>query len=217
MSDRLQALREQGAQRLDPTRFHYLEVLASRLPEAPERVRPTLEDKLQEAVAEYEARFAQAADAARGQVAELFAARPELARELRRLFKAGDFKALGKLRPSAPRPMAELNRHIRGVTGQDADAEMKSVRRFFEVWSRMAAVDQVEQAVGRGPEKAGPLNSHMLVLNSLALMRTLSPSYLRRFLSHVDTLLWLDQQGQKPMPVEAKAKPPAARRARPKK
>ncbi|MFZ2387771.1 MAG: DUF2894 domain-containing protein, partial [Polaromonas sp.] len=46
--------------------------------------------------------------------------------------------------------------------------------------------------------------SHMLVLRSLALMRKLSPDYLQRFLSHVDTLLWLDQANQKYTPVKAK-------------
>jgi len=58
-------------------------------------------------------------------------------------------------------------------------------------------VDQVEQSLKRGPENAGPLNSHMLVLRSLATMRELSPEYLRRFLSHAETLLWLDQESQR--------------------
>jgi hypothetical protein len=55
----------------------------------------------------------------------------------------------------------------------------------------------VVQATHRAPENAGPLNSHMLVLRTLGLMRELSPHYLRRFLSHTETLLWLEQaQGQ---------------------
>ena len=70
-----------------------------------------------------------------------------------------------------------------------------------------------DQAMVRGPENAGPLNPHMLVLRSLALMRQLSPDYLQRFLSHVDSLLWLDQENQKHTPAEAKP----ARRNRPKK
>lgn len=37
----------------------------------------------------------------------------------------------------------------------------------------------------------------MLVLHSLALMRTLSPDYLRRFLAQADALLWLDQVNEK--------------------
>jgi hypothetical protein len=76
----------------------------------------------------------------------------------------------------------------------------------------MAAENQVDQAVVRGPVNAGPLNSHMLVLRSLALMRKLSPHYLQRFLSHADTLLWLEQASQKSTPV--KAKPARAGRQR---
>lgn len=76
-------------------------------------------------------------------------------------------------------------------------------------WPRISAEDQVDQTVRRGPENAGPLNSHMLVLRSLALMRQLSPDYLRRFLSHLDALLWLDQANQQYTLTEAK---PARRR-----
>jgi hypothetical protein len=125
-------------------------------------------------------------------------------------------------RPCAP--LAQLNQYIQNVkqdgidhrlgsslvSDMEANSEMASVRRFREAWSRIAAEDQVDQAVGRGPVNAGPLNSHMLVLRSLALMRKLSPDYLRRFLSHVDTLLWLDQANQKYTPVKAKP----ARRSR---
>jgi len=36
------------------------------------------------------------------------------------------------------------------------------------------------------------------VLRSLSLMQEVSPDYLRRFLSHVDTLLWLEQATEVP-------------------
>jgi hypothetical protein len=53
--------------------------------------------------------------------------------------------------------------------------------------------EQVEQAAARKPANAGPLNSHALVLQSLALMRELSPDYLERFLRQVESLQWLDR------------------------
>jgi hypothetical protein len=34
---------------------------------------------------------------------------------------------------------------------------------------------------------AGPINSHMLVLRSLAMMQAISPDYLSRMISYVDT------------------------------
>lgn len=230
------SLRNEGAQRLDPARFHYLELLSQRMDTAPGEVRRILEGKLKIALTDYGERFRQAQNAASAELASLSARHPDQARELHRLFAAGDYRGMRRLgaqsafnRPCAP--LAQLNQYIQNVkqdgidhrlasgpgsrlvSDMEASSEMASVRRFREAWSRIAAEDQVDQAVGRGPVNAGPLNSHMLVLRSLALMRKLSPDYLRRFLSHVDTLLWLDQANQKYTPVKAKP----ARRSRQKK
>ncbi|MDP3202838.1 MAG: DUF2894 domain-containing protein [Hydrogenophaga sp.] len=108
------------------------------------------------------------------------------------------------VRHSGPSPLALLNRDLaaRALPG----GELRSVRGFREAWSRICAEDEVTQAVEQGPENAGPLNSHRLVLRTLALMRDLSPDYLRRFLSHADTLLWLEQAQ-----AQSRAKPPAAK------
>ena len=42
------------------------------------------------------------------------------------------------------------------------------------------------------------------MLRSLGLMQSLSPDYLRRFLSQVDSLLWLEQASSKPSGSAAK-------------
>ncbi|WP_137892771.1 DUF2894 domain-containing protein [Ramlibacter sp. 2FC] len=218
----LERLRSVGAQRFDPLRFHYLERLSQRMQAAPAGLRPILEGKLEAALQDYEQRFSQARKAAEDQVAGLSGRYPGLARELRRLLAAGDYAGLRRIGAQAAAdtgcaPLAELNQHIRqlaqGGSELEARPDMKSVVRFRESWSRIAAEDQVDQAMGRGPENAGPLNSHLLVLRSLGLMRQLSPDYLRRFLSHLDALLWLDQASQKCTSVEAKP----ARRSRSKK
>jgi Protein of unknown function (DUF2894) len=44
------------------------------------------------------------------------------------------------------------------------------------------------------------------VLRSLSVMRDVSPGYLRRFMTHLDALLWLDQLSPKPTAAEGKAK-----------
>ncbi len=115
-------------------------------------------------------------------------------------------------RPRAPppkplTPLGQLNQHIAGITPSSGTAgrpELRSAQAFRETWSRLCAEDEVAQAVQRGPENAGPLNSHMLVLRTLGLMRELSPDYLRRFMAHADSLLWLEQ-------ASAQLKPPAAK------
>ncbi len=98
--------------------------------------------------------------------------------------------------------LAELNQHIAQVA--PAGHELKSVLAFRESWSRIATEEQVTNAVQRGPENAGPLNSQMLVLRTLGMLRELSPHYLRHFVAHADALLWLDQ-------ASAKAKQPSVR------
>jgi hypothetical protein len=99
-------------------------------------------------------------------------------------------------------PLAELNQHIAGFS--PPGAELRSVQAFRESWARISTENEVTNAVQRGPENAGPLNSHMLVLRTLGLMRELSPDYLRRFMAHADTLLWLEQ-------ASAQLKQPAAK------
>lgn len=222
----LAALRSAGAQRLDPVRFHYLEVLSERLLAAPDEVQCILQGRLNEALTDYAERFKQARQAASDEVARLSSQRPDLSRELRRLFEAGDYRAVHRLGVPATcktsqTPLAQLNQHIRSVTqgvtphgmdgpgtvGRDPEnrTEMKSLSRFRETWSKIAAEDQVIKAIGRRPQNAGPLNSHLLVLRSLALMRDLSPDYLQRFLSHLDSLLWLEQASQQTTAAKPKA------------
>lgn len=173
----LASLRAAGAGHHDPLRFHYLEALARRLPTQPVAVQQVLARKLQQAVRDYDVR-ARAAPAADAQA-----------------------------RTATPdSPLRQLNRqlHERSQTPTDSvrvdggsGTQLKSARRFNEVWARIAAEQQFRQTLARGPENAGPLNSHKLMLRSLALMHALSPDYLRHFLSRMDALLWLEQANTK--------------------
>lgn len=193
----LESLRAEGAHLRDPARFRYLEALSRRLPTQPAAVQRLLAPKLQAALQDY-ARHPECLG------------RPEPAH-----------RPASPLSPAAESPLARLNRHIqdRAATGPTpglledigSASELKSVRGFGEVWSRISAERQVVQALGRGPDNAGPLNSHMLILRALTLMRSLSPDYLRRFLAQMDTLLWLDQANRQ----TALSAPRPARRARP--
>lgn len=178
------ALRSEGAWRLDPVRFHYLEALARRLPGQPEPVRRLLQARLQAALADYAGRLAQAQPAAPPAAA-----------------------------PAACAPLAQLNQSIRAARGAGREDELASVRRFRRAWSRSRSLDQVEQAAARKPANAGPLNSHVLVLQSLALMGELSPDYLRRFLVQVESLQWLERARAK-YPRQAAGAAQAAKPAR---
>ena len=218
---RLDALRD-AAQRLDPVRLHYLEVLSQRSAAAPEAVRRVLEARLDAALAELAQRLEHTEPAASdGEAPRPAAPLVALNRYIEGLRQPGDGPLPGVdigFGPGpgldlglGPRLDARLNHGI--ASDADAHRELPSVTRFRETWSRIAAEDQVTQAVERGPANAGPLNSHMLVLRTLSLLRGLSPDYLRRFLSQMETLQWLEQASQAITPV----KPKPARRSRVKK
>jgi hypothetical protein len=51
----------------------------------------------------------------------------------------------------------------------------------------------VTRAIQDRPDNPGPLNAQMLATRLLMALRRLSPVYLSRFISYIDTLLWLHQ------------------------
>ena len=203
---RIDALRSSGAARFEPARFHFMEALSNRLVELPGPVHRLLQARLQAALADYAERFAAAEQPARDDCGT----RPKAA-------QARTLKANSSL--------AALNEYIRSATAARTAAtrpgdtsgenELASARRFRLAWERGRVIDRMAQAASRKPAKAGPLNSHALVLDSLALMQELSPDYLRRFLAQVESLQWLEQAaGEKSLRDQAKkSKPAAPRRA----
>jgi hypothetical protein len=65
------------------------------------------------------------------------------------------------------------------------------IEQFRKQLNKISVQKQVTQALAQAPQNPGPINSHMLVLRSIGLMRDLSPDYLHRFMGYVDTLLLL--------------------------
>jgi hypothetical protein len=126
----------------------------------------------------------------------------------------------------APTPLAQLNLHVRATVaaraepqlpGETHDAdELASLKGFRRTWARGRTLEQLEQALVRKPANAGPLNSHALVLQTLSLMRDLSPDYLRRFVAGVEALQWLERASEQ-LPREAAKAARRGTRARTKK
>lgn len=208
----LESLRAQGAHVHDPARFHYLEALARRLSTQPAPVQQVLSARWQAAVDAYALAALppaeHAVEAVPARVAPTLHGTPAAAPAC-----------------AAPSPLAQLNRELQtraqaGVNSAEAAdgaslSEMKSVRQFSEVWSHIAAEQQVVQALHRAPDNAGPLNSRKLMLRTLSLMRTLSPDYLRHFMSQAETLLWLDHaQSRSARTAATRGTPPAAKPGR---
>ena len=89
-------------------------------------------------------------------------------------------------------PLSALVRDLQANTQRP-----QPLKALQENLSALSVNKQVSQALRQAPQNAGPINSHMLMLRSLELLRELSPAYLQRFMAYADTLLVLEQAGMK--------------------
>ncbi|WP_090046579.1 DUF2894 domain-containing protein [Limnohabitans sp. 2KL-27] len=168
----LDAMRAAGAARVDAVGWHYIETLAKRSQAQSGPARFLLHAKLQEAVQRFNARMTTAAH-------------PQ-----------------GHPEP-LPSPLATLlndmgSKSVPQGSGRSAGwpSENPRIQAFKKQLGQISVQKQVTQAMAQAPQNAGPINSHMLVLRSLGLMRDISPDYLNRFMAHVDTLRCLEEAGK---------------------
>ncbi|HJU71763.1 MAG TPA: DUF2894 domain-containing protein [Paucimonas sp.] len=212
------SLRTAGANRFDPTGWHYIEVLAERAAAHQGSVRRMLDARLVRVLTALQERFELAQCDATEVLARGVQQYPHAAGDLQRLHGAGDFTGLRRLLTTlqANEQCASLGALVRQLEQHSPDhaeaqrdgaggsrSELKAIRNFRNTWSKLSVDKQVAQALEQAPKNAGPINSHMLVLRSLALMRDISPDYLNRFMSYADTLLVLDL-GEKEKPAPPK-------------
>ena len=165
----LQPAQAAEAAQLDPVGWHYILVLAERTRTQTGPAQALLQAKLSTAVAQLQARLAA----------------PQSPNTLPASSAASPLSALlqDMAAPSAQRPWSPSG-HGR--------LDNPRVEEFRQQLGKISVQKQVTQAIAQAPQNAGPINSHMLVLRSLGLMRDLSPDYLNRFMAYVDTLLILD-------------------------
>ncbi len=171
----MQSLRDAGAGHVDAVGWHYIEVLAKRTQSQSGPAQALLREKLLHALQAFEVRVT-----------------------------AHRAVATSDPVPAAePSPMATLLQDMAPPI-QDAPVraaidpfgthrESPRVRQFRKQLRQISMQKRVSKAMARAPQNAGPINSHMLVLRALGLMRDISPDYLNRFMTHVDTLLCLEE------------------------
>jgi hypothetical protein len=174
----LAAWREQGADRLDPMRFHVMEALATRASRHEGKARHILDVRLAELIEAYARELGDAAPGANTDQATTGA--PSALNDLLTHIEAGIAARLEHADtrdalPSASYPTLEM------------------LDQFKRLWSTLRTSSQMRQSLEQVPENAGPLNSGALVHRSIALMRELSPGYLEQFLSYADSLSWIEQ------------------------
>lgn len=190
----LDAWREQGADRLDPVRFHRLDALEKRAAALDGDARALLDARLATLLEGFAAIVARAGEAA-------------TARETVQATEQAPARSLlGGLVEQLARD-AQADR--RGI-----DPEL--IDYFRAMWSKVRTEQQYRQSLDQVPRNAGPLNSNSLVHRSLATMRELSPEYLQQFLSYIDALAWLeDLAGGGAQPEKEASRAKAAKPAKP--
>ncbi len=226
----LAGMREEGGDRFDAAGWHYLETLARRAALHEGSVRRLLEAKLEHAAGVFAERLAQARCAAAELLADTCERHPHATDELQRLFADSNFKGLRHVRArleargqcaglaelvsqlepglaEAPGAIPASPVSARPTAGSLPIRELKTVRESRATWAKLSVDRQVSSAMKQAPQNAGPINSHMLVLRSLAMMQAISPDYLSRMVSYVDTLLSLTP-GEKEVPVKRKKAAP---------
>ncbi len=174
-STEMAALSEDAAQR-DPLGWHHIQVLAERTRTQSGLTQVLLQAKLNSALAQLQARLAAQKKPHTPHIQPYSHTPSPLSALLR------DMAA-----PSAERPMSP---------GGHGRMDNPRMAQFRQQLGKISVQKQVTQAIAQAPQNAGPINSHMLVLRSLGLMRDLSPDYLNRFMGYVDTLLFLEDSGQ---------------------
>lgn len=169
IEERLIALQNRGAKQHDPVGWHYLQTLAERSSASSGQAQALLHHKLHQTIDAFQAQM----QTARAHCTGSSATPSPLATLL---------NDIAQHHPSTP-----------GGKPSNGHAESTRVQLFRQQLGKIRVQKQVSQAIAQAPQNAGPINSHMLVLRSLGLMRDISPDYLNRFMGYIDTLLCLDE------------------------
>lgn len=196
---RLDAWREQGADRFDAMRFHLMEALERRAADHNGAARRLLDERLATLLLAYEADLDNAP------------------RHDQRGNSVGDDAAGGRGLLGALVDHASVDDETPSSTSFDAPELLKE---FRHLWATLRTDSHMRQSLQQQPSNAGPLNAGALVHRAVILMRDISPGYLHHFLSYVDALNWLEQmnvalpQLDQDVPTTTSSKKRARKKAR---
>lgn len=214
----LQRIDAAAAAQIDPVGWHYMEVLAERTRTQTGPAQALLQTKLNKALAHMQVRVkAHLQGHLEGHLEVHLQAHKHLHQqhheqngEQHKERSTGRLTSRTPPPPSrSPSPLSTLLQHMAAPSaerplGDSGIGRMDKPRivQFRQQLQRISVQKQVTQAIAQAPANAGPINSHMLVLRSLGLMRDISPDYLNRFMGYVDTLLVLEAAGQRKTTVK---------------
>lgn len=208
----LETWRTSGADRVNPTRFRFIDALERRAASYDGGARRVLDERLGQLIADYSGEIlraeaeagaeAEAEANANGAVKNVALARNTPAAASTIPTETAPCRSpLGGLvdlltsraTPAGMQSEAQVAHNVPHAHRRDGSSDLPILDYFRETWSRVSIDKQLRQSLEQVPDNAGPLNSNSLVHRSLALMRELSPGYLQQFLSYVEALSWMER------------------------
>lgn len=87
---------------------------------------------------------------------------------------------------------AKKSRHNKKMPQTPAGGELKATRQARKIQAMDKALKMVDDINEQQLENPGPLNPQMLTTRAITLMRNISPAYINRFLTQLDTIFWLE-------------------------
>lgn len=103
--------------------------------------------------------------------------------------------AAPKLAESNASPATKATKKTRNrkkLPATPAGPELKATRQARKIMAIDKALKMVDDINARQLENPGPLNPQMLTTQIITLMRDISPAYINRFLTQLDTIFWLE-------------------------
>jgi hypothetical protein len=201
---KLDAWRALGADRLRPARFRLIDALAKRAPSYDGDARRLLDERLARLIADYSNEIERAQDAHTAADSDREPAHPAPNAVDSAAPQGSPYRSplselvdlLASRRTAAPGPRASIAAGATALSHlaqRDGSPDVPMLDYFRETWSRFSTEKHLRHSLAQVPDNAGPLNSNSLIHRSLALMREVSPGYLRQFLSYVDALSCMEQ------------------------
>jgi hypothetical protein len=218
----LEEMRGQHVHTYDPAQFCLLESLLARASTSEAGIRSGLLAKVESGLQRLAADFLSTRNVCADRLAQLEKLEPELTAAARVLYEQGEYRhALREIaRQHNPLPAAcvtdatapagenelqlqpaaslaeAIQQQQQELFPRGHSDELRSAQRVREVLLKQNAGSLIQQARQKAPSESGPLNPQHLALHSLVTMGELSPQYLQRFVSYIDTLSWLEEAGR---------------------
>ena len=178
-------LSEYGLDQRYPTRFFYIQSLLEKAKDKPEPLKTSLTQKAISAVNELQRLTPKHSDTKEEKPTKaLFA----------ELIKTLNEKNLQVEQPFSDSFEDTLRLQERDLFNQKIDSSPQTAMDIYkETVAELNTEKFMEQVFNETPKgEPGPLNAHMLVIKTLSAMQQISPSYLRRIVTQIDTMFYLN-------------------------